>query len=499
MRLANFFLFRWIVVRYSPNPAAPGFWDTAVAQQRNDLDVRVAVMDDAASRKFFGVPMARRGIQPVWVQVVNRSRQPYRLQFVAIDPNYFSPLEAAAANHYSGGKRLLGFGLLAWLLFLPLLILLPIKLVAVRRANRKMDAFFLEQAFRMRPIPPQGEQAGFVFTNLSEGNKVVLVRLLGPDGPEDFEFSLSVRGLDTSTTCGMSFNRLIRPPMWPRWTSTGCVSYLGHGAAGHNERRRPAIRRPGQSGRHRRFPSGAWGVRRPMGRDRGDQSGDLLEDVSGVHRLARSIGTRRSVRCVLFGRSQDFALQRIRSSINERLHLRLWGTRVRFHGQAVWLGQVSRDIGVRLTWRTWNMTTHRIDPDVDEARDYVVEDLMHVGRLKTRGVRRWCGLVRPDGPAAELDRRPLLHRREACGGISVGIADHAHVRGLVVRAETRIRLFEGLENPSKAGSLPKHGDWADALITSDYAEPSDCHLSFLPPQSPSCLTGDYLRGTVTCH
>ena len=28
---------------------------------------------------------------------------------------------------------------------------------------------------------------------------------------------------------------------------------------------------------------------------------------------------------------------------------------------------MSRDIGVRFTWRTWNLTTHRIDPDVDEA------------------------------------------------------------------------------------------------------------------------------------
>ena len=58
-----------------------------------------------------------------------------------------------------------------------------------------MDAFFLEYAFRMRPIPPGGEQAGFVFTNLSEGNKIVLVRLLGPDGFQDFEFSLPVEGL----------------------------------------------------------------------------------------------------------------------------------------------------------------------------------------------------------------------------------------------------------------------------------------------------------------
>ncbi len=87
----------------------------------------------------------------------------------------------------------------------------------------------------------------------------------------------------------------------------------------------------------------------------------------------------------LFGRSQDFALQRIRDSINERLHRRLWATPLQCHGQCVWIGQVSRDIGVRLTWRTWNLTTHRIDSDVDEAREYVVEDLMHVGRLEMAG------------------------------------------------------------------------------------------------------------------
>ena len=181
MRIAGGSIFRWFMIPYSPCPDAREFLDAAVTQRRDDLEVRVAVLDDTASRKFFGVPMARRGIQPVWVHVVNRSNRPYRLQFVALDPNHFSPLEAAALNHYSGGKRLLGFGLLAWL-FLPLLILLPIKLLAVRRANRKMDAFFLEHAFRMRPVPPGGEQAGFVFTNLSEGNKVVLVRLLSPDG-----------------------------------------------------------------------------------------------------------------------------------------------------------------------------------------------------------------------------------------------------------------------------------------------------------------------------
>jgi hypothetical protein len=87
----------------------------------------------------------------------------------------------------------------------------------------------------------------------------------------------------------------------------------------------------------------------------------------------------------LGGREQDLALQRARLSLNQRLHLRLWATSVRFDGQPVWVGQVSRDIGVRFTPRTWNLTTHLIDPDVDEARNYVLDGLRVNGRVARFG------------------------------------------------------------------------------------------------------------------
>jgi hypothetical protein len=85
------------------------------------------------------------------------------------------------------------------------------------------------------------------------------------------------------------------------------------------------------------------------------------------------------------GRQQDFALQRARLRLNQRLHLRLWTTDVRFGGEPVWIGQVSRDIGVRFTPETWNLTTHLIDPDVDEARDYVLDGLRASGRVARLG------------------------------------------------------------------------------------------------------------------
>jgi hypothetical protein len=104
----------------------------------------------------------------------------------------------------------------------------------------------------------------------------------------------------------------------------------------------------------------------------------------------------------LFGRSQDLALQRTRRSINDRIHLRLWLTPLQFNGQPVWVGQVSRDIGVRFTTRTWNLTTHRIDPDVDESRDYVVEDLMHAQRVEATGYVEGVGACDRQNPRRNL-------------------------------------------------------------------------------------------------
>jgi hypothetical protein len=110
----------------------------------------------------------------------------------------------------------------------------------------------------------------------------------------------------------------------------------------------------------------------------------------------------------LFGRHQDIALQRARRSINERLHLRLWLTRLEFEGRPVWVGQVSRDIGVRFTTHAWNLTTHRIDPDVDESRDYVIEDLLLTGRVEAAGYVGGAGACTRAAPHRNLTGDPYF-------------------------------------------------------------------------------------------
>jgi hypothetical protein len=90
------------------------------------------------------------------------------------------------------------------------------------------------------------------------------------------------------------------------------------------------------------------------------------------------------------------------------MHLRLWRAPVQFRGKAVWVGQISRDIGVRLTRRTWNLMTHRIDPDVDEARDFVVEDVIHHGRAEIAAYVDGVGPCDASAPRHNLTGDPYF-------------------------------------------------------------------------------------------
>src|SRR5262249_33087395 len=129
----SFWQIRFLGIPYNPQTTERPFLERKVVQKDDELEVSVCVLDDRESNRFFGVNLARRGMQPVWLQIVNHGSRPYRLRLASLDPNYYPPLEAAYLNHYAIGKRLLAFGLLAWW-FLPFLILLPIKFFAARAA-----------------------------------------------------------------------------------------------------------------------------------------------------------------------------------------------------------------------------------------------------------------------------------------------------------------------------------------------------------------------------
>lgn len=396
---------RWLGVPYTPRPEERPFLDRAEVRRDDDLVVKVSVLDNQESERFFGVPLARRGIQPVWLDITNHGKQPYRLRLASLDPNYYPPLEAAFANHFRIVRRLLGFGLLA-LVFIHLLILLPFKLLGARSANRRMDAYFQEHGIGWGLIRPGSRMAGFVFATLDEGTKQCTVRLQGAAGAKDFAFAIPIPGLKVDHG-GKRFEALCNPADVVECDEAELRKRLEALPRSTTNRRGTVEGDPLNLvvvGDFDTILSG-FGAR-----------WDETETIGlrSCWRTFKAFSLGREYRyspvssLYVAGRSQDFALQRARQTINERLHLRLWITPLRFQGKPVWVGQVSRDIGVRFTPKTWNLTTHKIDPQVDDARDYVLDVLMESARVARVGYVAGAGPAEETAPRRNLTGDPYF-------------------------------------------------------------------------------------------
>jgi len=110
----------------------------------------------------------------------------------------------------------------------------------------------------------------------------------------------------------------------------------------------------------------------------------------------------------LYGRQQDFAGQKPRHTVHQRNHLRAWLSPMRYRGKPVWIGQISRDIGVRFTFKNWPPVTHKIDPDVDEARYALAEDLIYSQQLAKGGYVKGVGAASRSKPKHNLTGDPYF-------------------------------------------------------------------------------------------
>jgi hypothetical protein len=290
----------------------------------------------------------------VWLSIENHDDVPYAFLSVSVDPDRFSPLEAAYRNHYR-------------LFFLP---------------NQRMNAHFLQNEMG-QIIPPGKTVSGFVYANEDLGAKYAQVQLVGPKGtkPKILSFLLPVPGLLTHYNAAL---------VSERYTRQEITSY--------NEKDfREALERmpcctTNADGTVEGDPLNIVfvGEMTDILSALLDQQWNMTEEVdlgsSWKEVKAFLFGT--SFRhapaspLYLYGRRQDLTVQKPRATIEARNHMRLWFAPMRLEGKPVWVGQVSRDIGVRFTPKTWNLATHRIDPHVDGTREYLVQDLFRSGRVK---------------------------------------------------------------------------------------------------------------------
>ncbi len=85
----------------------------------------------------------------------------------------------------------------------------------------------------------------------------------------------------------------------------------------------------------------------------------------------------------LFGRPQDYGLAHAEpiAVVAQRHHLRLWKAPFKVDGQELWVGAATHDIGFDRDNRPGKKITHKIDPDIDQEREYVGRSLEETGSV----------------------------------------------------------------------------------------------------------------------
>ncbi len=329
------------------------FRERAVTQSQGEVRVTVAVPSPAEARELFGFKIDRKQIQPIWIEIDNRSDRKYWFFIRNLDPDYFSPLEVA----WMGRKRY------------------------TKSARREMELALYDMQMPLQ-IPAGEVSSGFAFANQTLGARHVLVQLVDEMREVlEFDFWVKVPGLRTD------YQRVDAESLHEeyvdldeeglrRWIEEQpCCVTNGKGTK-YGDPLNLVIVGTGEAV-WSAFARAGWNVTEAM------SAGSVWRTIKSSLLRRRYLYSPVSPLYV-FGRPQDIALQKARGTVDERNHLRLWLAPVTFEGRPVLIGQISRDIGVRFTTKSPTISTHKIDPDVDETRSFIFMDLVHA-----RGVARF--------------------------------------------------------------------------------------------------------------
>ena len=167
----------------TPPATSLDYKSRAATRTEGGVRVSTAVLSADESATVYGVPLATRSIQPVWIEVENREDRAYYLLSPGLDPNFFPASEAseAVASGKSPDRRM------------------------------ELDRRFRELAFR-NPVLPGATTSGFVLTNLDEGFKFVQIDLVSSGRARTFSILSIVPGFRADYHVSEVFRRDIYPP-----------------------------------------------------------------------------------------------------------------------------------------------------------------------------------------------------------------------------------------------------------------------------------------------
>jgi hypothetical protein len=324
--------------------------ERAITKESNGIRVSAAVVGDEEARQIFGIDLAQKKIQAVWVEIENNTDQPLILLPTAIDPEYFAPLEVAFAYHKSFATD----------------------------ANAALNDHLLNLNFPIRsPVLPGSRTYGYVFTNWTK-IKFIDVDLFGHKFSENFTF----RALNPDFTQGQA--------IIDRIEATPSAAYVQK-VESEAELRRVLEQLPCCVSKENGGPSAE-----PLNLV---IIGALDDWLSGFAR--RGYVYQPLKPHYVFGRAQDVSANKIsRGYTKAQTHIfRLWQTPIRYDDKPVWVGQTSVRLGGRFAKNAPVEVTLPLNPDVDEARIDLMQDIAYSQALNKIGHVKGSG--RSQSTAAE--------------------------------------------------------------------------------------------------
>jgi hypothetical protein len=319
-----------------------GLRERAMSETVDDVRLSAAVLKAVESQQLLGADVNAKGIQPVWIEVENSGPDMLWLLRAGTDPDYFSPLEAAWPFHaLLGGKR-----------------------------NDAIDEHFDALDFP-NPIPPRSTRSGIIFTNPHQRTRMLNVDLLGqkrmvpftlflpdPDNPPDESAIEAVERHLESVRVNIRTQDNLRKRLQD---SPCCAETGGKDTAGD----------PVNVVLIGTFDNVAAAlIRRGFRTDRKE-----LDDTQK-----------------LFGRLPDFVLRKSGLGDVPAHWIRVWSAPFLYRKQPVWLVQAGRPVGGRIAIAKERALV--LHPDVDEARNLLIQDLIYSGGIATLGFVEGAGETR---------------------------------------------------------------------------------------------------------
>ena len=318
--------------------------ETAVA---DDIRVSAAIPSREESMAILGIDLSEKKIQPVWLEIENNSDRPVYFLRTGLDPEYFSPREVAFAFYGSMSDD-----------------------------DKKRLIQHIESLDFRDPIDPRSTVSGFVFTNEDQESKFVSVDLLSRGSSSHLTLVVPIpeRSLTEDHIAKIYAMIAEATPLHVENESQlrllleklPCCTASENGVQGE--------------------PLNVVLI------------GDL--DATGPALVRRHFRYTPVSPLYVFGRPQDISAEKVGRWVATQPHvLRLWLTKIRFQGKLVWIGQISMPKGGRFAGAASDESLPVIDPDVDEARNDLVQDAIY-SQLVTE-----IGFVKGVGPVARSSPR----------------------------------------------------------------------------------------------